>query len=127
MPSITDIRIRKAGELTRQGILDRPRPGIETGPGLLSRLFQFEKAISFSVIIFALLILGALSHSAVSSRIEARDARIRIQELGNEIGMLRDDLQQAQASLLSFDSHEGIGTMPIEPGDVVTVVLPPEL
>jgi cell division protein FtsL len=88
-------------------------------PGLL----RFEKAICFSIIIFALMILSSVSHRALTAKIESRDLRIAIQRTESDIGRLREDLQQAQSELTTFDAPEGMGTLPIEPGDVASVTL----
>lgn len=90
----------------------------------LALIFKFERAISLAIIIFALMTLATFAHQGLTAKINARDLRVAIQETDNGIGIIRADLQQARMNLERSDAPEGYRTLPIEPGDVTTIVLP---
>jgi len=71
--------------------------------------------------------LSVISLQSLTARIQSRDSRIAIQQTQNDIGQLREELQQARTSLETFDAPEGAGTLPIEPEDVVVLTLPPPI
>ena len=90
----------------------------------LAIILKFERAITLAIIVFGLMTLASLSHQALTAKIDARDYQMEIQQVNEEVGLLRTELQQARASLERSDAPEGFRTMPIEPGDVTTVILP---
>jgi hypothetical protein len=100
-----------------------PRTRVPSVPRLTA-LLRFERTIWFAILVFLLMTLSAVSHQSLMRKIEAQDSRARIQELGKEIGQLREELQEARAGLETSDAPEGFRTIPIEPGDVATVTLP---
>jgi hypothetical protein len=81
----------------------------------LAMVLRFERAITFAIIVLGLMTLAALSHQALTAKIDARDYRMEIQQLNEEVGLLRTELQQSRASLERSDAPEGLSTMPIEP------------
>jgi len=90
-------------------------------------LFRFERAISFAIIVFALMTLSMIALQSLVAQMDAREARIAIQDVRSEIGDIRESLQQARAGLAVFDVPESVGTMPLEPEEVITLILPPPM
>jgi hypothetical protein len=88
-------------------------------------ILRFERAICFAMIVFALMSLSVVSHQALVNNIQARDARLSIQEARRDLSLMREELQRARENLETFSAPEGAHTMPVEPGDVATVMLPP--
>jgi cell division protein FtsL len=91
----------------------------------IAPILRFERVISFAIIVFALMTLSSVSLQSLLSNIDARESRITIQEVRTEIGNLREELQQARAGLENSNAPESVGTLPLDPGDVITVKLPP--
>jgi len=87
-------------------------------------ILRFERAICFAMIVFTLMSLSVASHQALVSNINARDARMAIQQVHRDISRMREELQGARADLETFSAPEGARTMPVEPGDVATVMMP---
>ncbi len=71
-----------------------------------------------------LILASVLSHGALTARTEIRETRVTLERLVHEISFLGQELQDTHSELESFDAPESEGTLPIEPGDVVTVALP---
>ncbi len=103
----------------------QPVKGITIVP--LGAVIKFERAISIAIIVFALMTLSMISYHSLMSRIEARDTRTNIQNIQGGIGRMRQDLQDAKSSLETFDAPEGLGTLPIDPGDVAIVTITPDV
>ncbi len=91
----------------------------------VSSILRFERTICFAIIVFALLTLSSVSHQVLMKNVQASDTRASIRRVEQEIGRLREQLQEARAGLETSDAPEGAYTMPIEPGDVAIVTLPP--
>jgi len=98
---------------------------IEIGIAPLPILMRYERGISIALIVLGLMTLSCISLQSLKLRIQARDTRVSIQNSHGEIGRLREDLQQAYKDLEALDALEGVGTLPIDPGDVPKVTLPP--
>lgn len=100
-----------------------PSIRIEAIP-FLQRIVRFMAGM---IIISLFIMVSSVSLQGLKAMIDARDTRIAIQTTINEIGMLREELQQARASLETYDSPEGFRTLPIDPREVPSVELPPHL
>ncbi len=98
---------------------------IEIGIAPLPILLRYERGISIALIVLGLMTLSCISLQSLKLRIHARDTRVSIQNTQGEIGRLREELQEAYKNLDALDALEGIGTLPIDPGDVPKVTLPP--
>jgi hypothetical protein len=94
---------------------------------IVSILRRLEMAMSLVMITVFLILVSSVSLQALTAQIDARDTRIDIQNTTNDIGLLREELQEARASLETFDATEGMMTIPVEPGDVPIIELPPSL
>ena len=125
VPEFTEIPASPAGATvqTPPSRKESTTPRVAILPPL-ALVLKFERAISLAIIVFGLMILASLSHRALTARIDSGNYRLEIQQLTEEVGLLRADLQQARSNLERSDAPEGYMTMPIEPGDVTTVILP---
>ena len=110
-PSVTRRKTRIAGRSVL-GSLFRP-------------LARHEFSISIVAIIALVIGTSITAQSVLSTRTRIRDTRIAVQRLENEIGFMEKELEDIKHSLEDVNAPEGEGTLPIETGDVVTVVLPP--
>jgi len=118
-PSIAVPRevVRKAPE-QRESILS-PIPNITSA-------LKFERAISIAIIVFGLMTISMISYHTLSSKFDARELRMTMQEARGEIGRYREEIQAAKGELGIIANSGDLLTLPIDPADVATVTLPLE-
>jgi len=94
-------------------------------PNITSAL-RFERAISIAIIVFGLMTLSIVSYHTLSSKFDARELRMTMQETRGEIGRYREEIQAAKGELGILANSDELLTLPINPADVAIVTLPLE-